>query len=106
VHHRLVDEVREERRDSRGTEIVSRAHSLGGVEPEGAGEHRESPEESLLVGIEQVVRPRDEILQGPVTGDHRGLGTGEDLEPPVEPLREGDRAHRPDASRRELDRER
>ena len=42
LHHRLVDQVREQRRDLRRREVVDGAHVLGRVEVEAAGEQAEA----------------------------------------------------------------
>src|SRR5438128_9809957 len=40
------------------------AHRLDGCKPATTGNHRESPEKPLLVGIEEVVAPGDGIAEG------------------------------------------
>ena len=106
LHHRLVDQVGEQRRDLPGREVVEGAHVLDRVEVEPAGEQAQAPEEPALVGRQQVVGPAHEVAQGAVAG-LRGLArAGEELESLVEALRERGGAHGAQPRRRELDRER
>ena len=91
--------------DTRGTvQILTGTHLFDGVEPEAASEDAQSREQLLLIRSEKVVRPLHQILHGAVTGNHRRLRAGQEIETLVETFSECGGTHGPDARRREFDR--
>ncbi len=106
LHHRLVDEVGEQERRPRAARLVRGAHRLDRVEAEAAGEHADLGEQLLLVGLEQVVRPRHQVVEVAMPGDHRRLRAREQVEAWIEPLGQRLRAHHTHACGSQLDRQR
>ena len=94
-HEGLVDERRRAAGGSRPGPGRRRRRSLGGVEVEAAGEHREPAEQQLLGGGEELERPLHQVVEGAVAGvDRRALAQqGEPLVDPVEELVGRQRPH-------------
>ena len=82
------------------------AYGLRRVERKAAGEHRQPPEELLLVRLEQLVAPLDRRAQRALARRGVARGAGEERQAPVEPGEQLLRIEQREARRRELDRER
>ena len=85
---------------------VGVADGLRRLEREASPEHRELPEELLLVRLEQLVAPLDRRAQRSLPRRSVARARREQRQPPVEPREQLVRIEQRDACRRELDRER
>ena len=76
LHHRLVDEVGEQHATtSRRARLVAGAHaSPTASSPKPPANTQSRANSSLLVGVEQVVGPRHEVVERAVPFDHRRSG--------------------------------
>ncbi len=104
-HHRSLDEIAEQPVHIDRVEVVAGADRLRGSEVEGPDERGEPAEQTLLVGLEEVVGPGHGGLQRrlPLRSVAPVSEQAEAVAEPVEQLR---RRQAAGARRRELDRER
>ena len=105
VDERLVDQATEESDRFLAHESVIGADVLCRLEGEAPGEHREPPQEDLLVGLEQIEAPSECRPQRLLPGHRRAASPREQVERVIDALDHLGRREHADPGRRELDRE-
>ena len=103
VDERLVDQAAEESDRLLALQRIPCADVLGRLQAEAPGEHREAPQEDLLVGIEQIEAPGERRPQRLLPGHRRAAPPGEQVEGVVEALDDLRGGQGADPGRRELD---
>jgi hypothetical protein len=106
AHERLFDQAAEQLEDRAGSERLTAAYLLGGLEAEAAGEDGEPPEQHALVGAEQLVAPVERGRERPLPRKRRAAARAEHAERVAQPLQYLFRREHADPCRRQLERER
>ena len=106
MDERLVDQAAEQSDRLLALERILGADVLGRLQAEAPGEHREAPQEDLLVGLEQVEAPGERRPQRLLPGHRRAAPAREQVERVVEALDDLCGGEDADPGRRELDRQR
>jgi hypothetical protein len=103
LDHGFVDERRQHRRHRLTRQRFVAAYLFDGFEVERTGERRQPAKQLLGIGIEQLIRPVDELLQGAMSLVGHPTRAGQQAEAVVEPFRDLLRRQRSRASGRQFD---